>query len=71
LTPALTTGTLEQRENEWHSIVTPPKAVVDNIDELAFLLTGHRKFYHLKPHSTSCRSPSMPPPTLGDEEASG
>jgi len=49
-------------------MVTPPKAVVDNIDELAFLLTGHRKFYHLKPHSTSWKR--MPSPTLGDEELS-
>ena len=44
---------------------------MDNIDELAFLLTGHRKFYHLKEHSTSWTSPSSPPPTLGDEEPSG
>jgi len=43
------------------------KTVVDNI----FLLTGHRKFYHLKEHSTSWTSPSSPPPTLGDEEPSG
>ena len=26
---------------------------------------------HLQPHSTEGRSPSMPPPTLGDEELSG
>jgi hypothetical protein len=46
------------------------ETVVDNIDELAFLLTRHRKFCHL-PHSTSWTSPSSPPPTLGDEEPSG
>jgi len=50
---------------------TGVETVVDNIDELAFLLTGHRKFYHLKEHSTSWTSPSSPPPTLGDEEPSG
>jgi hypothetical protein len=38
------------------------ETVVENIDELAFLLTGHRKFFHLKLHSTSWTSPSSPPP---------
>ena len=33
------------------------RQVVDKKNELAFLLTGHRKFYHLKPHSTSWREP--------------
>ena len=40
------------------------KTVVENIDELAFLLTGYRKFYHLKPHSTLWTSPSSPPPNM-------
>ena len=42
------------------------ETVVENINELAFLLTGYRKFYHLKPHATSWMSPSSPPPNNGE-----
>ena len=28
------------------------ETVIGNIDEMAFLLTGYRKFYQGKPHST-------------------
>ena len=31
-------------------------------DEMAFLLTGYRKFYQGKPHSTSWTTPATPPP---------
>ena len=36
--------------------------VIGNIDEMAFLLTGYRKFYQGKPHSTSWTTPETPPP---------
>jgi hypothetical protein len=42
------------------------ETVVESINELAFLLTGYRKFYHLKPHATSWMSPSSPPPNNGE-----
>ena len=38
------------------------KTVVENIDELAFPLTGHRKYYQAPPHSTSFTRPAGPPP---------
>jgi len=38
------------------------ETVIGNIDEMAFLLTGYRKFYQGKPHSTSWTTPGTPPP---------
>jgi len=38
------------------------ETVIGNIDAMAFLLTGYRKFYHGKPHSTSWTTPATPPP---------
>ena len=39
------------------------QTVIGNIDEMAFLLTGYRKFYQGKPpHSTSWTTPATPPP---------
>ena len=48
---------VHQSAGDWRPAIGMPrrsllKGIVDKIDELAFLLTGHRKFYHLKPHST-------------------
>jgi len=38
------------------------ETVIGNIDEMTFLLTGYRKFYQGKPHSTSWTTPGTPPP---------
>jgi hypothetical protein len=38
------------------------ETIIGNIDEMAFLLTGYRKFYQGKPHSTSWTTPATPPP---------
>jgi hypothetical protein len=46
----------------WSLTKAGAETVIGNIDEMAFLLTGHRKFYQAKPHSTSWTTPAMPPP---------
>ena len=39
------------------------ETVIGNIDEMAFLLTGYRKFYQGKPHTApSWTTPSTSPP---------
>jgi hypothetical protein len=42
------------------------ETVIGNIDDMAFLLTGYRKFYHARPHSTSWTTPATPPPNDPD-----